>query len=92
MEALRKQERQQIFQSLRGGKIETLSDAEADILIDQGIQFKSQEFEYNKELIENLKGVIPSKKILMLKRAEQEFKRLLIDKVKERRGPGNSRN
>lgn len=92
MEALRKQERQEIFQLLRGNKIETLSDAEANVLIDKGIQFKSQEFEYNKELVQNLKGVIPSKKILMLKRAEQEFKRLLIDKVKGRKGPGNRQN
>lgn len=92
MEELRKKERQQIFQSLRGGKIETLSDAEADALIEKGLNFKEQEFELNKELIQNLKGVIPSKKILMLKRAEQEFKRLLIEKVKERGGPGNRRN
>jgi len=92
MEELRKKERQEIFQSLRGERLETLSDEQANVLIERGLKLKEQEFELNKELIKNLKGVIPSKKILMLKRAEQEFKRFLINKVKDRKGPGNRRN
>lgn len=81
---LRKKERREIFMIVKGD-VEGLSDDEANILIEKGINFKSTELQYYKELVANLRGVIPPHKILKLRRAEEEFKRKLLEKLKKRR-------
>jgi len=91
MEALRKSERREIFQALRGGNLDNLSDSDAEALIQKSIQLKTKEFENHKQLVNDLKGVISSKKILQLKLAEEAFKRRLLDKIKNRKGPRGNR-
>jgi len=81
---LRQKERREIFMIVKGD-VEGLSDAEANTLIDKGINFKTTELQYYKELVANLKGVIPPYKILKLRRAEEEFKRKLLERLKKRR-------
>ncbi len=83
MMELRKSERSEIFQIVRGD-LDGLSEADANALLDKAINFKSKELDYEKELVANLKGVISSKKILKLKKAEEEFKRMLLDKFRGR--------
>lgn len=82
---LRRQERKEIFEIIKGD-FNSLSEAEANALIDKAISIKEKELLYQKELIQNLKGILPAKKILKLKRAEEEFKRMLLRKMKDRRG------
>lgn len=84
MLALRQKERREIFAIVKGD-VEGLSDAEANTLIEKGINFKTTELEYYKELVANLRGVIPPYKILKLRRAEEEFKRKLFEILKKRR-------
>ena len=84
MLALRQKERREIFTIVKGD-VEGLSDAEANTLIEKGINFKTTELQYYKELVANLKGVIPPYKILKLRRAEEEFKRKLLERLKKRR-------
>ena len=84
MAVLRRKERREIFEVIRGG-LEQLTDAEANSLIEKGFQLKSTELAYHKELLTNLKGVIPPTKILRLHRAEEEFKRRLLEQLKNRR-------
>ena len=84
MLALRQKERREIFTIVKGD-VEGLSDAEANTLIEKGINFKTTELEYYKELVANLRGVIPPYKILKLRRAEEEFKRKLFEILKKRR-------
>jgi|TARA_R110002094_G_scaffold209422_2_gene179830 hypothetical protein len=81
---LRKKERREIFMMLKGD-VEGLTDEEANALIEKGINFKTTELEYYKELVANLRGVIPPYKILKLRRAEEEFKRKLLEIMKKRR-------
>jgi hypothetical protein len=81
---LRKKERREIFMIVKGD-VEGLSDDEANILIEKGINFKSTELQYYEELVANLRGVIPPYKILKLRRAEEEFKRKLLKMMKKRR-------
>lgn len=84
MLALRQKERREIFMIVKGD-VEDLSDAEANTLIEKGINFKTTELQYYKELVANLRGVIPPYKILKLRRAEEEFKRKLLERLKKRR-------
>ncbi|MEM7087562.1 MAG: sensor of ECF-type sigma factor [Bacteroidota bacterium] len=81
---LRKKERQEIFVIVKGD-VEGLSDGEANALIEKGINFKSTELQHYKELVNNLRGVIPPYKILKLHRAEEAFKRKLLEIIKKRR-------
>jgi len=85
LRTLRKQERKEIFEIIKGD-FNSLSDAEANALLEKAISLKEKEFLYQKELIQNLKGILPAKKILKLKRAEEEFKRTLLNKMKNKRG------
>ncbi|MEZ4818106.1 MAG: sensor of ECF-type sigma factor [Flavobacteriaceae bacterium] len=81
---LRIQERKDIFEILKGD-FNALSDAEANTLLDKAIIIKEKEFLARKDLVQQLKAVLPAKKILKLKIAEEEFKRTLLDKMKNRR-------
>ena len=81
---LRKKERKEIFEIIKGD-FDALTDAEANLLLDRAIVIKENEFLYQKELVEKLKSVLPAKKILKLKRTEEEFKRALLEKMKNRR-------
>ena len=84
MEAMKRQQRQEIASVVRGN-IGNLSDSDANALIDKMINLKSQELEFQKALIADLKKVIPPQKILRLHRAEEEFKKMLLDKFKQQR-------
>ena len=84
MQELRRQERSEIFEIIKGD-FNTLTDAQANVLLDKAIAIKEKEFLYRKELVAQLKAVLPAKKILKLKGTEEEFKRSLLDRMKNRR-------
>ncbi|QIE60748.1 hypothetical protein G5B37_14645 [Rasiella rasia] len=84
MRALRKTERKEIMEKIRSD-FETLSDAEANALIDKSIKLKQQELQVYSDLVANLKGKLPPKKIILLRKAEEDFKRKLLDRFKNRR-------
>ena len=83
---LREKERSEIMSKLRNGGIDTLTDEEANVVIDKMLVMKTNEMEYRIELVNNLRGVLPPKKIIKLQRAEESFKRMLLERLKERRG------
>lgn len=85
---LRKKERQEIFQIVKGD-VNALTNEEADAIIEKGLNFKQTEFNLHKKLITDLRGVIPSKKIVKLHRAEEEFKRILLNRMKNRQNRRN---
>lgn len=69
-----------------GINIDNLSDTEALVLIDKAINFKKDEFELEKNLVEKLKSILPPKKIIKLRQAEEAFKRKLLDRMRRRDG------
>ena len=83
MTSLRRKERKEIFQIIKGD-MDGLTENDANVLIEKGIQFKTTELQYFKDLVQNLRGVIPSKKIVKLRKAEQEFKRILLERMRNR--------
>jgi hypothetical protein len=67
--------------------IDAMSDAEANTFIEDHLKHEQQEFEQQKAFIGNLKGVIPSKKIVMLMEAEKDFRVEVVRKVAGKDGP-----
>ena len=68
-----------------------MTEEKANEMINQSIIMKQKELDLYKTYVSELKGVLPSTKILKLHRAEREFKRVLLKKMKERKegGPHN---
>ena len=86
---LRRAERHDIGPKLRDG-LENLSDEEANVLIDKWIQIESETLKLRQELVTNLRKVLPPKKILLLRKAADDFKRRLLERYKgKQRGKRN---
>ena len=69
-----------------------MSDAEADKLLEQLINAEDKMYKAKIKLLTDLQGVISSKKIIRLKRAEDEFNRKLLERLKEMRQKRGDRN
>ncbi len=81
---LRKNMRSENMGKLHKGNIDNLTDEEANMMIDKMLQMKTTELEYRKKLTQDLRGVIPPTKIIKLQRAEESFKRMLLDRLKQK--------
>ena len=84
MGALRQIERKEVFKRIKDG-LDEISDTEANQLIEKVLDVKTKELNYDKELVKNLRGVVPPKKIIILKKAEEDFKRKLLDRYKNKK-------
>lgn len=78
---LRKKEKSEIYQKLKDG-LDKMNDAEANALIDTSLVLESEELELHKQMIAELRRVISPKKIIILKKAEDDFKRELLDRYR----------
>lgn len=68
-------------------KDEELTDADAEKLIDNEIKFRQQELDIMKKYHNEFKSVLPVKKVAILYRSEDDFKRELLERIREKRGP-----
>jgi len=59
-------------------KIETLSQKEAEGLLDNYMSYKQSGVDYREDFVKDLKEVITSKQIMMLKKAEYDFNKKLL--------------
>jgi len=84
--ALRKKEKNEIKHKIYKGALDSLTDKEANYIIDKRIEMKTSELEYRKELVNNLRGVISPIKIIKLQRAEEQFKKMLLERLRQRKG------
>lgn len=60
----------------------TLSDKEAETYLNAELNLKQKEYELYKEYFEKFKKVLPVKKVALLRRAEEEFRKELIRNIK----------
>lgn len=60
----------------------TLTDIEASLLLDKMMEFEQKQIDLKKQYIEEFKKVIPVKKVLLLRKAELQFKKALLEKIK----------
>lgn len=68
--------------------VDSMTDKEALAIIDQMESLDDESVQNKKKLISSLKSIISPKKIIKLKKAEDEFQRKLLKQFKEK-GPRN---
>jgi len=64
---------------------ESLTESEAQNLLDEMIGLGKQRHDLNNKFILDLKQVLPAKKIILLKKVEEEFKRKMLKEFQKRR-------
>jgi hypothetical protein len=70
---------------------DSMSEKDIEKLVDGEIAFRQQELDIVRKYHSSFKQVLPIRKVAKLYRAEEDFKRELLQKIKERRaehGPG----
>ena len=79
--------REDRFSGKRDAKdnFDTMSDKDAEKIVDAEITSRQQELDLVKKYHLQFKQVLPIKKVAQLYRAEDEFKKELIEKIKEKR-------
>jgi hypothetical protein len=83
MEDVRKNHR--IEKKENNDDLMNMSDKDAEKLVDDEIGFRQKELDVIKKYHGQFKQVLPAKKIAMLYRTEQDFKKELIERIKEKR-------
>ncbi len=83
VDALHKEERK-MLRSLKQ-QFETISEQDAQTVLNRHVMIQNNKTKAREDLIANLKGVIPAKKILILIKAEEDFKRSIFEKLRKRR-------
>lgn len=85
LQEVRDKERIEFREKLKEEGVDNLTDEEAEMVINRMIELKTSEINYRLELIQNLKGVISPQKIIKLQRAEEQFKRKLLKRLRSQR-------
>lgn len=74
-----------IIKKIEEGGIENISEKEAQNLISQMENSEDELHSLKKKYMQDLQKVIPAKKIILLKKTEEEFNRKLLREFKERK-------
>ncbi len=64
---------------------ETMTDPEFEKLINDEIASRQKEFDIQKKYVAQFKSVVPIKKVAQFYRAEEQFKRKLLEKIQEKK-------
>lgn len=67
-------------------ELSKMSDADADKMLNEMTNFRMSEAELIKKYAAEFKKVLPVKKVVLLFKAENDFKRELLDKLMQRKG------
>lgn len=73
------------------GELPNMSDAEAEKMLNEMVSYKVAEAELIKKYAGEFKKVLPVKKVILLFKAENDFKRRVIEELMNRRGGGGRR-
>jgi hypothetical protein len=65
--------------------IDKMSEKEASVLLAQSESLEEEMYQNRKKFIFNLKGVLPSIKIIKLKKSEDNFNKKLLQQYRDRR-------
>ena len=83
METLRRQRRSKFGERL--ADLSTLSDTEAEDMLSKYVDLQMEKQRLESEYLKDLRGVISAKKIILLFKAEENFKKRLLQQVRRRR-------
>jgi hypothetical protein len=65
--------------------IEHLTEAEAKAALTEMVAFENEEHRLKTDLIHSLSTAIPAKKIILLRKTEWEFKKIVLEEMRKRR-------
>lgn len=82
---LRHEKMRAILDRFAPGSVEKLSEKDASTLLTQMETIEENLFTLRKKFIKDLQGVISAKKIIKLKKAEEDFNRHLLKQMREKR-------
>ncbi len=82
LQKLRRKERQRFGSQLPF--LEDLSEDEASKLLSDYRNIQKEKFEIEQQFVSDLKNVLPSKKVVLLLKAEEDFKKRLLQQVRKR--------
>ena len=85
LQELRKKRRQDIKEAKEN--FEAMTDKDVEQLVDDEIVFRQKELDIQKEFHSKFKTLLPIKKVAKLYQAEEQFKRYLLNELKDRRPP-----
>jgi hypothetical protein len=81
---LRHRKMKDCYKRIESSELDNLSEKEAATLLNQIENNDEEIFNLRKKFIANLKGVIPSVKIIKLRKAEEDFNKKLLQLYRER--------
>lgn len=81
IEAIRKEERSVISSKVRD--LDNLTDDEANLLIDKGMEYSARRVELQSQMVDELRTVISPKKVIKLRRVEESFKREMLKRFRD---------
>ena len=87
---LRKKRRQESREARQN--VDELSDKEIEQMVNNNMIYRQKELDLQKEYHEKFKAVLPIKKVAKLYAAEEQFKVVLINKLKDHNGPRPKRD
>ena len=82
---LRHEKMNSILDRFKPGNVENLSEKDASNSLAQMEKIEEDLFNLKKKFIKDLQGVISAKKIIKLKKAEEDFNRELLKQMREKR-------
>ncbi|MCX6294732.1 MAG: hypothetical protein NTX97_01485 [Bacteroidetes bacterium] len=85
LQEMRKKRREEDREAKKN--FDDMTDKETDQLIENNFAFQQKELDLQKEYNVKFKAVLPIKKVAKLYATEEQFKRVLIDKLKDKDRP-----
>ncbi|WP_297516694.1 sensor of ECF-type sigma factor [Flavobacterium sp.] len=82
---IRRQKLKAFMDRKEENQLDKMTEKEAQTVLAQMETNEEELFKLRKKLIADLRGVLPALKIIKLRRAEEDFNRKLVEKLKERR-------
>ncbi|WP_430466396.1 sensor of ECF-type sigma factor [Winogradskyella ouciana] len=89
VEDIKSKDLQPLKQEMRRGDV---SDKRANELLEKLMKAETDIHEAKLQLVQDLKEVISSKKIILLKAAEDQFNKILLERLKQMRDKRNRKN
>lgn len=86
LEEIRRKERAELEVNI--ARAQDLSNTDSERLLDRLLELQSEKQKVDREFLSRLRTVIPAKKVLLLVKAEEDFKRQMIQEFRKRRGGG----
>jgi hypothetical protein len=86
IEKYRKETRRDMMKAVKeAGGVDQVSETESWKIVKKNIEIQKKMIAMEESMLNKLRKVLPNKKILKLQIAEREFKKVLFEKLRERR-------